>query len=161
MKKFGIIVLSSLILIVFTASSAFAQHFQSDEPTCDVSGTTVTCTGSDIAGLGNDNVRAELLATYSGRVECTNHGGQLVEAQETTFDVESDSGVLRSKNGRVLVPELSVSGPTSLTPAQERALCPNPNWDASLEDVELESWSYTIYTVSRRTGETVFFSLSG
>ena len=151
----------TLTLLVLSATVALAQHFQGAEPTCSVTGTTVTCTGSDIAGLGNDNVRAELIATYSGVIECTNPGGQVVEAHETTFSTESDTGVLRSKNGRVLVPQTSVSGPTELTRDEERTFCPNPQWDAALTDVELESFTYTIFTVNRRTGDTVFFQTSG
>ena len=131
------------------------------EPQCVVAGSTVTCEGSDIAGVGNLDAVATLTVVYSATVECTNPGGQVVEAQETTFDDTVSSDRIRPKNGRLTVPVLSSEAPT-LTPAEENTFCPNPRWDANLTDVQLESFEYSIVFIDRK-GNVVdeFYSISG
>ncbi len=53
-------------------------------------------------------------------------------------------GILEPKNGRLAIPPLSATAPTSLTADQEAALCPNPSWVAVLRDVQITGYSYDI-----------------
>jgi hypothetical protein len=157
MKRIGIIYGLSLFLLALgiPAAQAANPHFVTgfEPPTCTVTGTTVSCTGSEIAGVGNDNAVATLSVVASGTVDCNNpseaNQNNPIESHETTFDFSVSSPVLEPKNGRLVVPELSATAPTSLTAEQEAALCPNPQWVAVLRNVAIDSWTYTIVFLDR------------
>lgn len=158
MKRISIISVLSLLFIGLGIGTAQAAnpHFVTgfDPPACTVTGTTVDCTGSEIAGVGNNNAVATLSVVASGIVDCNNPGDNRnnpIESHETTFEFSATSGVLEPKNGRLVVPELSATAPTSLTAEQETTLCPNPNWDAVLREgsVTIDSWTYTIVFLDR------------
>ena len=55
------------------------------QPTCDVSGTVVTCPGNrfQLAGVGNANATEQVTATYSATIDCSHNGGQVVESHES------------------------------------------------------------------------------
>jgi hypothetical protein len=142
----------ALVLAALTASVALAAnpHIVTGfpEPGCTIAadGLTVNCVSTQIAGVGNNNAVATLTATYSGTVDCNNPGNNRnnpIESHETTFDVVASSGIVEPKNGRLVIPALS-AGPRALTPEEEATLCPNPNWEAVLRDVELVGFTYTI-----------------
>jgi hypothetical protein len=130
------------------ANAPNGTHFKSGTASCSVSGTTVTCTGFTLAGVGNTNVSANLSATYSGTVVCRNNGGNLSDSQhQGTFTKTSTSGTLQPKNGNVTVPSLSATAPT---PSQfiAQQTCPNPNWTPELQGpITLSSFTYTVQFV--------------
>jgi hypothetical protein len=171
MKRLTIIAALSMLLLAIgaTAAQAANQHFVTgfDAPTCTVTGTTVNCTGTEIAGVGNNNAVATLNVVASGIVDCNNPGDNRnnpIESHETTFEFSATSGVLESKNGRLVVLALSATAPTSLTAAQEAELCPNPNWEAELREgsVTIDSWSYSIVFLDRDGNPILpaFYSIS-
>jgi len=157
-RRLSIIAALGTLLMALTATAAQAASPHIVEgvapPECSISGTTVSCTGTEIAGVGNDNAVATLTVTASGTVDCNNPGenpNNPIESHETTFTFSSTSGVLEPKNGRLLVPPLSATAPTSLTPEEEAALCPNPNWEAVLREgsVQITGFTYTIDFLTR------------
>lgn len=161
----------SVLSLAFTATaSAQNPHFVTGvaAPECSTTGTTVTCTGTEIAGVGNNNAVANLEVTATGIVDCNNpsesNQNNPIESHETTFNFSATSGVLEPKNGRLLVPSLSATAPTSLTPEQEAALCPNPNWVAVLREgsVTITSFTYTISFLDREGVpiEPAFFTIT-
>jgi hypothetical protein len=149
-KRVGIITALSMLLVALSATTAQgAAHFQGDAPECTVSGATVSCEGSDIAGVGNKDAQATLVVTASQTVNCRNPGGNVVRPHTQTVSGSDDSGVIEPKNGRLTVPSLSATaGP--LGPAS----CPNPNWTAEPVGTPTVSFEYTI-----RIGNRVFFEL--
>ena len=170
MRKLGIIAVLSLLIVAISAAVAQAAnpHVVTGfpEPGCIVTGTTVDCTSTELAGVGNNNAVVTLSATYSGTVECNNPGenpNNPIEVHETTFDVVSSSGIIEPKNGRLVIPALSAS-PRGLTPEEEATLCPNPNWEADLleETIQLVSFTYTIDFVDAEGNVTEnFFTQTG
>lgn len=138
--KFLTLVTSAAVLF---APAAWAQtnpangpngaHFATAEPVCTVDQATqdVSCTGATIGGVGHTNATAILSATYSGTVQCTNHGGQIVEVKTKSTEATS-SGTLRpSRNGQLVVPPLSTTAPTTQE-LLSAATCPNGNWSKQL-----------------------------
>jgi hypothetical protein len=168
-----LVVLSVSVFSLAFAATANAQnpHFVTGvaEPSCSITGTAVTCTGTEIAGVGNNNAVANLEVTATGIVDCNNPGeanrNNPIESHEATFNFSTTSGALEPKNGRLLVPALSATAPTSLTAEQEATLCPNPNWEAVLREgsVAITSFTYTISFLDREGNlvEPAFFTLTG
>ncbi|SOZ38122.1 hypothetical protein [Cupriavidus neocaledonicus] len=133
--------------LTIAANGPSGAHYAngSSEPVCTIdSSQDVSCTGTTIGGVGNTNATAILSATYSGTVQCRNHGGQIVDVKTQTTEATS-SGTLRpSRNGQLVVPPLSTTAPT----AQElvaSAVCPNGNWTkVLLGGPTLTSFVYTV-----------------
>ena len=151
MKKSALLAVAAALAL---PAAAWAQtngpsgaHFAngSAPPNCTVDGTqSVSCTGTVIGGVGNTNAVAMLSATYSGTVQCKNHGGQIVEVKTQTTEGTS-SGTLRpSRNGQLVVPPLSTTAP-SADDLMKDATCPNGNWTKLLlGGPNLTSYVYTI-----------------
>lgn len=140
--------ISTVALAVTTttnpANAPTGTHLQSGTPTCSVSGTTVTCTSYQLAGVGNADATASLVANYRGTVDCRNHGGNVVESHSTSFSDQKTTGSLSPKNGKLTVPSLQASPtPAELSGA---TFCPNPNWTAELRPgtLQLTSFTYTL-----------------
>ena len=156
MRKFLLLTLAALFAVAVTSSMALATinpangpsgaHFQAGtSATCTTSGTTVSCTGYEVAGVGNANATASLTANYTANVTCSNKGtnpNNDVESQATSFSTQNNTGALRPKNGRLAVPALSVGAPTS-PPAGS---CPNGNWTAAFAagSPTLVGFTYTL-----------------
>src|SRR5215208_4986510 len=117
LRKFGIIAVLSLLVTAFAAVPALAAtivnfenapqgaHFAQGQaaPTCTLSGLTVTCTGTQIEGVGNTNATVNLAVTSTFTGTCTNPGGHLVEPfteQETTT---TTSTIQSTRNGALIV----------------------------------------------------------
>jgi hypothetical protein len=118
-------------------------HLQSGSIGCSVGGDglTVTCTAFELAGVGNTNANVNLTATYSGVVDCRNHGGNIVESHETTFDATDAATLTPTRNGRLRVGQRSVSPDLDLAEP-----CPNPNWTPEFHagSPTLDSFTYTL-----------------
>lgn len=101
---------------------------------CSVSGLTVTCGPTAIAGIGNTDATLTLSVSYAATVQCRNHGGQVVEVktQSTTRTVAPDD-VTEVRNGTLYVRQFS-SGPAPTSQSfLDQATCPNPNWTKELQ----------------------------
>jgi hypothetical protein len=153
MRRIGIITALLTLLVALTASVALAAtvidpanapsgtHQQSGTIGCTVNADlSVTCSSFELAGVGNTNAVASLTASYSATIDCTNHGGNLVEAHTATFSDSDVVPVTSTKNGRLRVPTLSVS------PFAAPQVCPNPNWTPSIRSgtLVLNSFTYTL-----------------
>jgi hypothetical protein len=127
------------------ANAPNGTHFKSGTATCSVSGTTVSCTGYTLAGVGNINATANLSATYSATVVCRNPGGNLSDSQhQGTFTNATSSGTLQSKNGNLTVPSLTTSAPTQQQFLAQQT-CPNPGWTPELQgSITLSNFTYTL-----------------
>jgi hypothetical protein len=174
MRRVGIITALSTFVMAVSASAALATitttinpanaptgaHFQSGtSATCSVSGTTVTCSSYQIAGVGNANASGTLNATYTATVLCSNNGvnpNNAVEAQTKFSAQPATTGNLNPKNGKLTVPSLSTSAPS----APPAGSCPNGNWTASFApgSPTLTSFTYTL-TFAGFTG--AFITITG
>ena len=153
MRRAGIITTLAMLLMALSASVALAAttispanapsgtHLQSGAIGCEPDGLTVSCTAFELAGVGNTNAFLSLTATYSGVVDCRNHGGNIVESHETTFDATNEATLTPSRNGRLRVGARSVSPDLDLAEP-----CPNPNWTPEFHagSPTLDSFTYTL-----------------
>jgi hypothetical protein len=148
-------VFSALILALSTATAQGATDFDnapqgahyaqgSAEPVCTVSGTTVTCTATAIAGVGNTNATVELDVTSTISGVCRNPGTnrKVVEPFSDSITESTSSELTSTKNGRLNVPAQSATGVSSAE-FLETFTCPNPNWEASVTSNVL-SFEYTL-----------------
>jgi len=125
------------------ANAPSGTHLQSGAIGCAVQsdGLTVSCTAFELGGVGNTNASLSLSATYSGVVDCRNHGGNVVESHETTFTASNTATLTPSRNGRLRVGARSVSPDLDLAEP-----CPNPGWTPEFHagSPTLDSFTYTL-----------------
>jgi len=161
MRRFTLIVATTLLMLglsplaaaqTFTpsfnaAAAPSGTHVQSGTPSCtlDCSSGTVTCSSYELAGVGNADATATLVGTFTGTVQCKNHGGNIVEVHSQTETVPTTTSRLRAKNGHLVVPPLSESQP-SASAFESQATCPNPNWTPQIlaGSIHLTSFTYTV-----------------
>jgi hypothetical protein len=143
------------IATVSFANAPQGTHFAngSTAPTCIV-GTDLSIACGDgtaanqpytLQGVGHTNATLNLVATYTSQIQCTNHGKQVVEAQQKTAGLPGGPQTLHSdKNGNMTVPAASLPAPPApgTTPATNP--CPNPNWTATVLSTTLTSFDYTL-----------------
>src|SRR5215211_3435153 len=159
-------VLMALGLGIFLSSAASAEtltvdfsngpngaHFVTGtpEPSCTVSGLTVTCPTAafELAGVGNNNATADLRVTYSAIIDCNNPGvnpNNPVESHTQSASTSTSSGLLSPKNGRLTISPLTATAPSE-SDFQALATCPNPNWTPVVRPGSLQIVSYT-FTVT-------------
>ena len=143
---FALLVFSSpASAAVFPENAPRGTHLQTGTIDCTESAAGVSCTTYELAGVGHTNAVVSLSATYSATIQCTNHGGQLVEAHDDSVTEVTSANLTSSKNGRLTVPALSSTAPTEAE-VLEQADCPNPNWTPSVlaGSIALDSWTYTL-----------------
>jgi len=155
MRRLGIITALSMLVLAVSASVALAaitttinhanapgsSHFTSGSATCTVNAdNSINCSGYVLGGVGHTNATVSLVASYSATIDCTNHGGSLVESHTSNFSADSTASVASTKNGQLTVPAQSVS------PFGAPQVCPNPNWTPSIRGgtVTLNSFTYTL-----------------
>ena len=117
---------------------------RSSEPVCTVDGTTVTCTGTQIAGVGNTNATVELAVTTSVTGYCHNPGtnSKIVDPFTESDTASTSTDITSTKNGRLVVPEQSTTAP-SAGDLLEGFSCPNPNWTPEITGTSF-SYLYTL-----------------
>jgi hypothetical protein len=163
MRRLGIIAALSVLLFAVSASVALAvapgtydpdpgsfnpanapgsSHLTSGTPQCVVTASLdVNCSSYVLGGVGHTNADVDLTANYSATIDCTNHGGNLVESHTSTFTDETGPVTLRStRNGQLTVPGQSASA------FGAPQVCPNPNWTPSIRagTLMLNSFAYTL-----------------
>ena len=143
MRKIAIWGVLALMALALTAVPALAAnpHFLRG-PTFTDNGTTVTTTGT-IAGLGNQNVTVQVLASGTGEVTCQNPTGRRAPGQDQEINTSGSQTGLQVKNGKVTfsVTSAPVAQPTDATDAG----CPNDKWTARITDVEFTSATINVY----------------
>jgi|SRR5215207_10033812 len=158
MRKLGIIGVLSMLLVAFSASAALAvttvnfdnapqgAHFAQGQaaPVCTLNGLTVTCTGTEIAGVGNTNATVNLAVTSTFTGVCHNPGvnSKIVEPFTETETTTTTSVITSTKNGRLIVPAQSATGVSSEAFLADFT-CPNPNWTAEVTGTSI-SFVYTL-----------------
>src|SRR6266576_5004167 len=116
MRRLGIITALSMLLLALTASVAFAavapgtytptagsfnsanapgsSHLTSGSPSCTVNANrSIDCSSYVLGGVGHTNATVDLAASYSATIDCTNHGGNLVESHTSNFSADSTATV--------------------------------------------------------------------
>lgn len=145
-------VVAALFIAVGTAATTInsanaptGTHYKSGTAGCSVSGGTVTCSGYTLAGVGNADATATLVANYTATVVCINGGSNPSDSQhQGSFSQPTSSGALRPKNGNLTVPSLSSTAPTASQFLAQQT-CPNPNWTPTLGSaITLSSYTYTL-----------------
>lgn len=130
---------------VFPENAPRGTHLQTGTIDCDVTAAGVSCTTFQLAGVGNTNATVTLAATYTATIQCTNRGGELVEAHDDSVTEVTSAQLFPTKNGRLVVPALTSTAPTEAE-VLEQADCPNPNWTPSVQpgSIALDSFTYTL-----------------
>jgi hypothetical protein len=124
-----------------SANAPGSSHLASGTVQCVVNANLdVNCSPYVLGGVGHTNADVSLTANYSATIDCTNHGGNLVESHTTTFSASSKATVTSTKNGQLSVPAQSVSAFSA------PQVCPNPNWTPSIRagTLTLNSFTYTL-----------------
>jgi hypothetical protein len=160
LRKIGIITVLSLLIAAFAAVPALAAttidfsnapsgaHFKgAARPSCDIDGSTVTCSGYQIAGVGNTNANATLQVRYTATVDCRNHGGKVVPVKSSVQGATTSTGRLAPRNGVLVVPELTDDTPPGANKFLDQATCPNGNWTKELQGGTIRATGFT-YTLT-------------
>jgi hypothetical protein len=130
--------------------------------TCTVSASgNVTCptTQFELAGVGNTNASALIVANYTATVDCRNHGGNVVESHTQTVPFNAGPTTLRAKNGRLTVISITATAPTNAQ-FERQATCPNPNWTAEVRAGTTSTLSDFTYTVTFAGFSGAFITIS-
>src|SRR6266496_6867106 len=63
------------------ANAPGRSHLTSGSPSCTVNADrSIVCSAYVLGGVGHTNANVSLSASYSATIDCTNHGGNLVES---------------------------------------------------------------------------------
>jgi hypothetical protein len=121
------------------AGVALAQsgHFVGD-PVCTDQGTTLRCTGK-VAGLGGTTFSITVTASGTATVECTNPAGNTAPGQQ--FSTTSSGGTGNVPTPRNGAFRFTVTSTAPTAPARS---CPNPQWTATVTDVEFGDATLTL-----------------
>jgi hypothetical protein len=160
MRRLALLILALVVAMLgFTTSASAAitttvnfanaptgTHFQVGTASCSMNGLVVTCSGFELAGVGNTDAVASLDVTYAATVQCRNHGGQIVEVHSQNVTVSSSTGTIEAKNGRLAVPELTSAPAPTAAQFEALATCPNPNWTTEVlaSSIRIASFRYTL-----------------
>jgi hypothetical protein len=120
----------------------YAQGY--GEPECTLTGLTVHCTGTQIAGVGNTNATVTLSVTSTFTGICKNPGvnSKVVDPFTESETTTTSSVVTSTKNGRLVVPEQHATGTSSAEFLAEFS-CPNPRWTAEVTGTSI-SYEYSL-----------------
>jgi hypothetical protein len=161
MKRTFVISLLSILAVAFLASPASAAtdfdnapsgaHFRrgSAEPVCTATtvpttgAITVSCTGTQIAGVGNTNADLVLAVEGTANFVCHNPGNDnIVEPHSASVSEETSTTLTPSRNGTLVVPAQLVT--ISPEDAAAQFTCPNPNWREEFTGFSDLSFTYSL-----------------
>src|SRR5215203_4534712 len=160
MKRFFLIFAAALLMLGFSTSAQAVVNFDNapsgahfrqgfGEPVCTettvptTGAITVTCTGTEIAGVGNTN--ADLVLAVSGTADfvCHNPGNDnIVEPHSASVTETTSTTLTPSRNGTLVVPAQSVT--ISPEQASEEFSCPNANWREEFTGFSAVGFTYTL-----------------
>lgn len=165
-----LLMLFAAVLLIFatglTAAQAASPHFKKGgSPVCTVSASgftsTTTCTAV-IAGLGNEDLLAEVTVSGFAVYQCQNQGGNVAPGQNkvlvgpTTEPTLIPSGAIKNGNLRLATNPVELTADESVTAAE--AGCANNNWTGVNPVLKVTSISLVI--IQPVTPRTVIFSCS-
>src|SRR5436189_5767722 len=82
------------------ANAPGSSHLTSGSPSCTVNANrSIDCSAYVLGGVGRTNADLSLAASYSATIDCTNHGGNLVESHTSTFAADSTATVASTRHG--------------------------------------------------------------
>jgi hypothetical protein len=161
MKRFLAIVALAIAALLVSASAALAAtnfanapsgaHFRQGfgEPVCTTStvpttgAISVSCTGTQIAGVGNTNATLSLVVRGTANFVCHNPGNDnIVEPHSGTATDTTTVPLAPSRNGTLVVPP--VSGEISPAEAAAQFTCPNPRWREEFSGFSGVSFTYSL-----------------
>jgi hypothetical protein len=156
MKRIGFIVGLALLLFGFSTTAAQAAtdfgnapqgaHYAngSSEPVCTLSGLTLTCTGTEIVGVGNTNAIVSLAVTSTFTGVCHNPGvnSKVVEPFTESETTTTTARLFPTKNGRLIVRSETATG-TSSEELLADFSCPNPNWTPEVTGTAISFYTLT------------------
>src|SRR6059058_6000251 len=74
------------------ANAPGSSHLTSGSPSCTVNANrSIDCSAYVLGGVGRTNADLSLAASYSATIDCTNHGGSLVESHTTSFSASTSA----------------------------------------------------------------------
>src|SRR5215208_7611845 len=121
----------------------------SAEPVCTSTTTpttgaiTVSCTGTQIAGVGNTNADLSLAVSGTADFVCHNPGNEnIVEPHSGSVSESTSTTLTPSRNGTLVVPAQSVT--ISPEEAAAQFTCPNPNWTEEFTGFSDLSFTYSL-----------------
>jgi hypothetical protein len=83
-----------------SANAPGSSNLKSGNPQCVVNvDLSIDCSDYVLGGVGNTNVNVALAANYTATIDCTNHGGNLVESHTADFSDTSSAVVPSTRNG--------------------------------------------------------------
>src|SRR6266480_1609177 len=133
MRRMLAIVLSALMMVSITASTAWADGAKfTSGPTVTLSGLTVTATAS-LSGLGNGKYTATLNVSGTASYNCVN-GGNNVPAPHSPIASTTPgtpTPFSADHNGSGTFSTMTTFSPAQTLPGKD-AGCPNNNWTAVL-----------------------------
>jgi len=155
MRRIAFIAVLGLMFLGFAPAAQALTNFSNapsgahyavgfSEPVCTVSGVTVSCTGTQIEGVGHTNATVDLTVTSTISGVCHNPGtnSKVVEPFSKSISTTTTTELVPTKNGRLVVPTESATG-TSTEEFLATFTCPNPNWTPEVTSNVL-SFTYTL-----------------
>jgi hypothetical protein len=161
LRKFGIIAVLSLMALAIAAVPALAAtnfnnapsgaHYKNRfaEPVCTTStvpttgALTVSCTGTQIGGVGNTNADLSLAVEGTANFVCHNPGNDnIVEPHSGTATDVTTVPLTPTRNGTLIVPATTAS--ISPAEAAEQFECPNTNWREEFTGFSDVSFTYSL-----------------
>jgi hypothetical protein len=160
MKRLVLIFAAALLMLGFTTSAQAVVNFDnapsgahfrrgSAEPVCTTStvpttgAITVSCTGTQIAGVGNTNADLVLEIEGTANFVCHNPGNDnIVEPHSASVSETVETTLVPSRNGTLVVPAQTAS----ISPEEAAAQfeCPNPNWTEEFTGFSDLSFTYSL-----------------
>jgi hypothetical protein len=160
-KRLGFIAALALTFMGLSVGAAVADtnfdnapsgaHYRkgSVEPVCTEStvpttgAVTVSCTGTQIGGVGNTNADLSLAVTGTANFVCHNPGNaNIVEPHSASVDEETSATLVPSRNGTLVVPAQSVT--ISPEDAAAQFECPNANWTEEFTGFSDLTFTYSL-----------------
>lgn len=133
---------------VFQDRAPTGAHYRQGygEPVCSINGLAVSCTGTQIAGVGNNDAAVKLAVSYAATVQCRNNGGKIVDVKtQTTVSNPAPDETTEIRNGTLVVNPFSASNPPTNQTFYDLATCPNPNWTKVLLGTpRVTGYTYTL-----------------
>jgi len=149
----GIVAASGSVSLAATdfSNAPSGAHYRrgSAEPVCTSTTTpttgaiTVSCTGTQIGGVGNTNANLSLVVEGTANFVCHNPGNKnVVEPHSSSVSEDTDTTLTPSRNGTLVVPSQTIT--ISPEEAAAQFSCPNSNWEEEFTGFSDLTFTYTL-----------------